>query len=259
MDSAIEIQNLSVVFPSRGSPVKALDGLNLTVPRGQVFGFLGPNGAGKTTAMHVLLGFIEATGGHARVFGEDVGRSIARQRLGYLPEHPDTYRFMTGRELLTMTGRLFLLRGGPLRSRVEECLAAVDLSEAADRRIATYSRGMMQRVCLAQALVNDPDLLILDEPTGGLDPFGRMDIRRTISRLRDRGKTVFFSSHELSEVELVCDSIAILAKGRVIAEGPAARIAATGERLEKYFMAVVQDAECASAASPPATKERAAP
>ena len=219
--------------------MKALDGVSLTVPAGRVFGFLGPNGAGKTTTMHVLLGFVAATSGEARLFGADVRRSIARQRIGYLAEHPETYRFLTGRELLLKSGALFLLKGRDLRQRVSEVLELVDLREAANRRIATYSRGMLQRIGLAQALINDPDLVILDEPTGGLDPIGRLSIRRIIAGLRERGKTVFFSSHELSEVELVCDHIAILSGGRVVAEGAADELVKPGESLEKYFMRVV--------------------
>jgi len=240
------MRGVTVSFPSPGGAVMALSGLDLTVEPGQVFGFLGPNGAGKTTAMHVLLGFIDATAGEARLFGHDVRESIARQRIGYLPEHPDTYRFLTGRELLDLTARLFKLRGAARRRRVEESLATVGLYEAASRRIATYSRGMMQRICLAQALINDPDLVILDEPTGGLDPMGRMDIRRIIGELRDRGKTVFFSSHELSEVELVCDTIAILCHGRIVAQGPAASLVAPGEHLEQVFMKVIAEAEVAT-------------
>ena len=239
MDPALETRDLSVTFNTPQGPVRALDGVSLRVEPGRVFGFLGPNGAGKTTTMHVLLGFIAATSGEARIFGADVRQSIARQRIGYLPEQPDTYRFLSGRELLTLTGRLFLMRGAALRARVEEVLAEVALQAAADRRIATYSRGMMQRVCLAQAMINDPDLLILDEPTGGLDPIGRMAVRRLISRLRARGKTVFFSSHELSEVELVCDHAAILARGRIVAEGRIRDMAKPGESLERYFMRVI--------------------
>ncbi len=246
MEHAIEMRSVTVRFPSRGGEVTALAGLDLVVEHGQVFGFLGPNGAGKTTAMHVLLGFIEAGEGEARLFGRDVRESIARRRIGYLPEHPDTYRFLTGRELLDMTASLFQLDRGTRRRRIGEAIEAVGLQSAASRRIATYSRGMMQRICLAQALINDPDLLILDEPTGGLDPIGRMDIRRIIGELRERGKTVFFSSHELSEVELVCDTLAILARGRIAAQGPAASLVAPGERLEQVFMKVITDAGAAA-------------
>jgi ABC-2 type transport system ATP-binding protein len=205
-----------------------------------VFGFLGPNGAGKTTTMHVLLGFTEFESGSARIFGEDVRRSISRQRIGYLPEAPESYPFLTGRELLMMTGRLFRLGGPALRRRCAELAEQVGLAESADRRIATYSRGMKQRIGLAQALVNDPDLVILDEPTSGMDPLGRLEIRRIIASLRERGKTVFFSSHELSEVELVCDHVAILSRGRIAAEGTAKQLVRPDQSLEQYFLQVIQ-------------------
>ena len=240
MAPAIEIKDLVVTFPSRSGPVEALRGLTLTVEQGTVFGFLGPNGAGKTTALHVLLGFVEPVSGSASVFGEDIGRSIARRRIGYLSELPDTYPFMTGRELLTMAGRLFSMGGRALRERIDHLLKVVDLERAADRLIGTYSRGMMQRIGLAQSMINDPDLFILDEPTAGLDPLGRMEVRRIIADLRARSKTVFFSSHELSEVELVCDRLAVVAQGRVVAEGKAASLVRPGESLEQYFLRVVQ-------------------
>jgi ABC-2 type transport system ATP-binding protein len=240
MAPAIEIKDLSVLFRSHHGHVEALKGLSLTVDAGTVFGFLGPNGAGKTTTMHVLLGFIEPTSGSAHIFGEDVRHSIARRRIGYLPERAETYIFLTGRELLRMAGRLFGMGGAGLAHRVDELLQQVDLVDAADRRIGTYSRGMLQRIGLAQALVNDPDLVILDEPTGGLDPLGRMEVRKIIADLRARGKTVFFSSHELSEVELVCDHVALMVSGRVIAEGKAADLVRPGESLEQYFLRIVQ-------------------
>ena len=237
--NAIEIQNLVVEFPAHGGAVCALQGLSLSVAQGQVYGFLGPNGAGKTTTMHVLLGFIEATAGVARLVNEDVRHTIARRRIGYLPEHPDTYRFLTGRELLLMAGRLFGLSRAMLNARTTELLALVGLDKAADRRLATYSRGMLQRIGLAQALVNDPDLVILDEPASGFDPLGRIRIREIIGALRERGKTVFFSSHELSEVERVCDCVGILAAGRLVAEGRMAELVKAGESLEQYFIRVV--------------------
>ncbi|MDD5678301.1 MAG: ABC transporter ATP-binding protein [Kiritimatiellae bacterium] len=240
MSNAIDIQNLVVEFPgARGSAVRALQGLSLSVAPGQVYGFLGPNGAGKTTTMHVLLGFIEATAGAARLFDEDVRQTIARRRIGYLPEQPDTYRFLTGRELLLTAGRLFGLSRAARNAQADELLALVGLETAANRRLATYSRGMLQRIGLAQALVNDPDLVILDEPASGLDPLGRLRIREIIAVLRKRGKTVFFSSHELSEVERVCDCVGILANGRLVAEGRVAELVKAGESLEQYFIKAV--------------------
>lgn len=235
----LETRDLCVTFTSRQGNLHALDHVNLRVEQGTVFGFLGPNGAGKTTAMHVLLGFISATSGEARIFGEDVRHSIARQRIGYLTENPDTYRFLSGRELLSMAGHLFGLRGSILSQRIRSVLDLTGMHADADRRMGLYSRGMMQRICLAQALINNPDLVILDEPTGGLDPIARMQVREIITSLRAQGKTVFLSSHELSEVEMVCDHLAVLAHGRVLAQGPSSTLIPSGTSLEKYFMQLV--------------------
>ena len=239
MEPVIDIRNLVVRFPAGKGVVEALQGLSLTVPRGSVVGFLGPNGAGKTTTIHVLLGFTEPTSGSALLFGRDVREAIARERIGYLPELPITYGFLTGRELLMLAGRLFLMPPAALREATARALKQVDMEAAADRRIATYSRGMMQRIGLAQALVHDPDLVILDEPTSGLDPIGRTAVRRIIADLRGTGKTVFFSSHELSEVELVCDRVAILSGGRLVAEGEVSSLVRQGERLETYFLRTI--------------------
>ena len=251
MTAAIEIRDLTVEFQTGpaacsalnfgagGKVIAALQKLNLSVAQGEIYGFIGPNGAGKTTAMHVLLGFIAATSGTAAIFGEDVRRSIARRRIGYMPENPQMYRFLTGRELLIMAGQLFGLRGRLLSGKAAELIDLVKLSDAADRRIAGYSRGMMQRIALAQALINDPDLIILDEPTGGFDPIGRIGIREIIMGLRAAGKTVFFSSHELSEVERICDRIGIIAQGRLIADGRIADLVKAGESLEQYFLRIL--------------------
>jgi ABC-2 type transport system ATP-binding protein len=242
MTHAIEIDHLSVSFPSRSGPeVVVLDDVSFSVETGQVFGFLGPNGAGKTTALHILLGFLSASAGTARIFGCDVRASIARERIGFLPEHPDAYRFLTGRESLLVAGRLFRLSRPVLAERIEKVLALTGLpSDIARRPIATYSRGQRQRICLAQALINEPDLLILDEPTGGLDPLGRREVRVLIQNLKAAGKTVFFSSHELSEVELVCDHVALLARGRIVAQGAVHDLIPAGERLEQFFLRMVQ-------------------
>jgi len=239
MIPAIDIQNLSVSFPAPTGTVHALRNLTVSVAPGTVFGFIGPNGAGKTTTIQVLLGFQDADQGTARLFGKPVTETITREKIGYLAENPDTYNFLTGRELLTMVGRLFDLPAAEIRARAQQLLNETGLASAADRRIAGYSRGMRQRICMAQALVNDPDLLILDEPTGGLDPLGRMDIRRIIADRKKAGKTVFFSSHELSEVELACDRVAILSQGSLIAEGPVSELASPGENLERYFIKAV--------------------
>lgn len=249
MNNAIEVKDLSVSFLQKTGPVHALNKLSLSVPTGHVFGFLGPNGAGKTTLMHVLLGFVPPISGQAAIFGTDVRKSIARQRIGYLPEHPDTYRFLTARELLISSGRLFGVERETLHERSDSLLAMLDLSDNANRPVGTFSRGMLQRICLGQALMNDPDLVILDEPTGGLDPFGRLQIRKIIADLKARGKTVFFSSHELSEVELVCDTIAILYKGHIVAEGPTVTLVPENESLERFFIRTIEQASNAMSAT----------
>jgi ABC-2 type transport system ATP-binding protein len=239
VQAAIDIRGLTVTFPTPGGPVHALHDLTLSIAPGTVFGFLGPNGAGKTTTILALLGFLKPTAGHAFIFGQDVDATLARERIGYLAENPDTYTFLTGRELLTLTGRLFHLPAAVIRDRAVRLLDDMGLTQAADRRIAGYSRGMRQRICIAQSLMNDPDLLILDEPTGGMDPLGRRDIRRLIADRRAAGKTVFFSSHELSEVELVCDQVGILADGRLMALGHTSEFVKPGESLERYFVNLV--------------------
>jgi len=239
MTNAIEIRDLTVEFRAGRKTISALQKLNLNVMQGEVYGFIGPNGAGKTTTMHVLLGFVEAASGTAAIYGEDVRRSIARRRIGYMPENPQMYCFLTGRELLTMAGQLFGMRGSLLSAKSAELIDLIGLSDAADRRIAGYSRGMMQRIALAQALINDPDLIILDEPTSGFDPIGRIEIRKIIAGLRSAGKTVFFSSHELSEVERVCDRVGIIANGRLIADGHISQLVKAGETLEQYFVRIL--------------------
>lgn len=222
MSAILETKDLKVEYTSRdaGQGRKlAVNGLNLTVQPGEVFGFLGPNGAGKTTTMNVLLGFVNATSGSASIFGVDVREPIARQRIGYLPELTYYYKFLNTEELLRFYAKIFKIPRSQRESRIDAVLKLVELEHARKRLIKTYSKGMQQRVGLAQALINDPDLLILDEPTSGLDPIGRMKVREIIQRLKNEGKTVFFSSHELGEVETVCDRVAILNQGQLKVEG----------------------------------------
>jgi ABC-2 type transport system ATP-binding protein len=222
LNTVVAINDLRVVFPSRelrGQDKLAVDGLNLQVRAGEVFGFLGPNGAGKTTTMNVLLGFVNASSGSASIFGVDVRQPIARQRIGYLPELTYYYKFLNTEELLRFYARIFRIPKADREKRIDSVLKLVELETSRKRLIKTYSKGMQQRVGLAQALINDPDLLILDEPTSGLDPLGRMKVREIIQRLKEQGKTVFFSSHELGEVETVCDRVAILHQGKLRVEG----------------------------------------
>jgi ABC-2 type transport system ATP-binding protein len=201
--------------------VLALDGLDLDVPTGSIFGLLGPNGAGKTTTLRLITGLGHRTGGSATVAGVQIdggGPALARH-VGYLDQDPRYYGWLTGRELVTMVAELHGLVGAPGRERAAEVLAQVGLERAGDRRIATYSGGMLQRIGIAQALVNRPSVLILDEPVSSLDPEGRRDLLELISDLRGSA-TVLFSTHVLSDVERICDRIAILDHGRLVTEGP---------------------------------------
>src|SRR6266581_4228653 len=243
METILKIENLRVEFKSResaGGVKQAVKGLNLSVEQGEVFGFLGPNGAGKTTTMNVLLGFVNATAGDAWLFGVNVREPIARQRIGYLPELTYYYKFLSAEELLRFYARIFGIPSAEAEQRIDTLLKLVELESARKRPIKTYSKGMQQRVGLAQALINDPDLLILDEPTSGLDPLGRMKVREIIQRLKDEGKTVFFSSHELGEVETVCDRVAIINQGELKVEGKVSDLIEKYQcGLEKIFLNII--------------------
>ena len=196
----------------------AVEDLSLKVARGEVFGFLGPNGAGKTTSLKMLLGLVEPTSGSGEVLGRPIGDRLARARVGFLPEHFRFQDWLTGRELLTFHGRLYGLRGAAIDARADEMLARVDLLDAAHRPVRTYSKGMMQRIGLAQALLNEPALVFLDEPTSGLDPLGRLMVRDIIHELRNRGTAVFLNSHLLGEVEATCDRVVFVKAGRTVHE-----------------------------------------
>lgn len=244
MEAILRIENLCVEYRSKeiGQSLKqAVQGLNLEVYQGEVFGFLGPNGAGKTTTINVLLGFVNATSGAAYLFGVNVREPIARQRIGYLPELTYYYKFLTAEEILRFYGKIFRIPAQELDGRINSVLKLVELDHARRRPIRTYSKGMQQRVGLAQALINNPDLLVLDEPTSGLDPIGRMKVREIIQRLKNEGKTVFFSSHELGEVETVCDRVAILHQGELKAEGRVEELVRRHQcsNLEQVFLKII--------------------
>lgn len=197
----------------------ALDKLSLTVLPGEIYGFLGPNGAGKTTSIKVLTSLLRQDGGTARVFGDDPTLKQTRKRVGFLPESPVFYDQLTGREFLHFCGRLCGMEGSTTRRRAGELLDRVGLSGAADLQIRRYSKGMNQRVGIAQALLHGPDLVILDEPMSGLDPIGRAEVRDLIVELGREGKTVFFSTHIIPDVEIICDRIGLVNRGRLVAEG----------------------------------------
>jgi ABC-2 type transport system ATP-binding protein len=243
METILQTEKLCVEYRTHGLKQEtkiALKELSFCVQAGEIFGFLGPNGAGKTTAINVLLGFIPPTNGSALLFGIDVRQPIARQRIGYLPEMTYYYKFLTAEELLRFYAKVFGLPRSEADKRIDQLLKLVELDHARKRLIKTYSKGMQQRVGLAQALINNPDLLILDEPTSGLDPLGRMKVREIIQRLKNEGKTVFFSSHELGEVETVCDRVAIIHKGELKAVGNVGGIVDSHHgNLEKAFLDII--------------------
>ena len=210
--SAVETHALRKEF---GAKVAVAD-LSLSIARGEVFGFLGPNGAGKTTSLKMLLALVAPTSGTGTVLGAPLGDRATRAKLGFLPEHFRFHDVLTGREFLRFHGRLYGLRGLLLEARIDNLLVRVDLDDAADRAIGGYSKGMLQRVGLAQALLNEPELVFLDEPTSGLDPLGRLLVRDLIRELRDRGTAVFLNSHLLGEVEATCDRVAFVKEGRTV-------------------------------------------
>jgi len=205
-------------WPGR-PPFVALDGLSLTVGRGEIFGFLGPNGAGKTTTLKILLGLVRATSGRALLLGRPAGDVDTRRRIGFLPESPYFYDYLTAEEFLGFYGQLAGLNRAVIAERITDLLHLVGLADARSRQLRKFSKGMLQRIGLAQALIHDPELVILDEPMTGLDPVGRKQVRDLILSLRDRGKTVFFSTHILHDVEMICDRVGIVIKGRLVASG----------------------------------------
>jgi ABC-2 type transport system ATP-binding protein len=216
---------------------RVLHGISFCVREGEIFGFVGPNGAGKTTTLKLLMGLIRATSGTARVLGHDVSETAFRRHVGFLPENPYFYDYLTGRETVDFYARLCGMSRQRRRARAEELLAQVGLDHAADARLRTYSKGMQQRLGIAQALVHDPDVVFLDEPMSGLDPIGRKEVRDLILRLREQGKTVFMNTHILHDVELVCDRVAIIAGGRIRYEGAIQDFIEAGERQTDLLVA----------------------
>jgi ABC-2 type transport system ATP-binding protein len=213
-EPAVEARGLRKDFGRKA----AVRDLTLAIRRGEVFGFLGPNGAGKTTSMKMLLGLVRPTAGRGRLLGNPIGTPMSRARVGYLPEHFAFHEWLSGRELLRFHGRLLGLGRRGLDGHADEVLRRVGLADAAPRRVGEYSKGMRQRLGLAQALLGEPELLFLDEPTSGLDPLGRRLVRDIIGTVRAAGTTVFLNSHLLSEVEVTCDRVVFVKSGRVVSE-----------------------------------------
>lgn len=240
---SLQIENLTKIFPAQlGQPRKVgLDGVSLSVHPGETFGLLGPNGAGKTTLQKIVLGLMRPTSGRIEVLGTTPDHTSVRERVGYLPENPYFYTYLTGREFLQFCGGLFQIPHALLQERIATLLDRVGMTAAADTQLRKYSKGMLQRIGVAQALVNDPELVFLDEPMSGLDPVGRKQLRDLILSLKNDGKTVFFNTHILSDVELICDRIGILSAGKLVEYGSVKEL--TRERsLEDIFVHLVETA-----------------
>jgi len=233
-ETAVAVRGLTKTFivPFRRERIVAVRDLNLTVEAGQVYGLLGPNGSGKSTTLKVILGLVSATRGSTEIFGRRSSEVASRNAVGFLPENPYFHKYLTGGETLRFHGKLCGLGGMRLKTRVGELLELVGLTSAANRRLAGYSKGMLQRIGLAQALVQDPKLLVLDEPTAGVDPAGSREIRDLLLSLKGRGITVLLSSHLLSQVQEICDRVGILARGVLVREGPLEKLTAIENQIE---------------------------
>jgi ABC-2 type transport system ATP-binding protein len=221
-EKLIDVRSLSKRFTIglfRRRVVEAVKAVSFDVRRGEIFGFLGPNGAGKTTCIKMLTGLIAPSGGEAYLFGKKVPSVESRERLGFLPENPYVFPYLTPREFVELCGKLSGVKGSTLKKRTMEVLTTVGIAYAADRQVRRLSKGMLQRTGLAAALVSDPEMLILDEPMSGLDPVGRKEVRDIIFQERDAGRTIFFSTHILSDVESMCDRVTILRKGEAVVSG----------------------------------------
>lgn len=221
MSPAIQIEQLTKDFHLgiRGLKLRAVEDLTLTVADNEIFGLLGPNGSGKSTTIKALLGLLKPTRGTCRIFGKDSAALASRAQVGFLPEAPYFYRYLSGRELVNFYAKIAGLKGAQLKESVDETVELVGLKDAARRRVGTYSKGMLQRIGLAQAIVHDPQLVILDEPTAGVDPIGAAEIAQLIRKLKTRGKTVLLCTHLLAQVEDICDRVAILNRGKLVLEG----------------------------------------
>ena len=239
-ENAVGIDGVSRAF----GDVKAVDGLSLALAPGEIVGFLGTNGAGKTTTIKMITGLLRPDAGEVSVFGGDPSDPAVRARIGYMPEVATYYPYLNARELLAFYGGICGLDAKSVRERTDSLLESVGLADAAKRPLRTYSKGMLQRAGIAQALLNDPDLLVLDEPFTGLDPLARIHFRELLRSLREKGKAVFFSSHELGETELLCDRVAIMKKGRCVYQGPVKDLAGDGaSNLERLFLRTLETAK----------------
>jgi len=235
--AVIEVEHLQKTFrsPLALRKISAVQDVSFVVGRGQIFGILGPNGAGKTTTIKVLTSLIRPSAGKVNVLGGNPGDLSIRLKTGYLPETPNFYDYLTAREFLDIMARFYGLGRRERHKRVDELLEMVGMTYAAKRKLRKFSKGMLQRIGIAQALVGDPELVILDEPMSGLDPIGRKDVRDIIDSLKAKGRTVFFSSHILSDIEMICDEVVILNKGHVVTAGPLSELLRPGKLMSEIL------------------------
>ncbi|CAN5176989.1 hypothetical protein BH11PAT4_BH11PAT4_3180 [soil metagenome] len=238
-NAALTVEGIKKSF----GEVLAVKDISFSVAPGEVLGIVGPNGAGKTTTIKIILGLLQPDKGTITMFGESNTVASVKQRIGYMPENPSFYNHLTGRELTTFAGELFGIEKKALTKRVDELMKLVGLQKAADRQLSGYSKGMLQRVCLAQALVNKPEVLFLDEPLDGLDPLGRIQMRKIIETVKAEGTAIILNSHILSDVAAVSDQIAVMYQGNLIAVGSVTSLVPEGKTLEEIFLKLIEKEE----------------
>ena len=243
-DAVVSIHNIQKTYGGWGKKVRALRGVSMDVPRGSIFGLLGPNGAGKSTLVKILITAVKRTGGSGTVLGQPIGNKDTLTRVGYLPEHHNLPKHLTGRQVIEFFGAMSKMGRSERRKRADELLDLVHMRDWHNKKVGGYSKGMRQRIGIAQALVSNPDLVILDEPTDGVDPSGRRDIRLMLQQMRDEGRTVFINSHLLGELELVCDAVAIMHKGQVVSMGSIEQLT---EGMLRYEIEIEGELEAAGA------------
>jgi ABC-2 type transport system ATP-binding protein len=232
MNPVIELTGIHKLY---GKNIRALNNVNIKVEKGQIFGLLGPNGAGKSTLVKVLLTVVRPSEGRGLLLGENLGHKPVLSKVGYLAEHYQFPFYLSGRQIIDLAGALTGVSKEDRLKRIPKLLETVSMTEAADRKVSEYSKGMKQRIGLAQALINEPELVILDEPTDGLDPLGRYDFRQIVTDLKNQGKTVLINSHLLSELEMVCDHVAIMVEGEVRKQGPIKELTKTHQYFEIHL------------------------
>ncbi|MBP6888943.1 MAG: ABC transporter ATP-binding protein [Candidatus Pacebacteria bacterium] len=234
--NAIEVKNISKEYGTK-KKIHVVKNVSFSVTVGSVFGFIGPNGAGKTSTIKMIVGLSHPTSGAVTVFNESPFSLAVKKRLGFMPESPQFYQYLTGEEFLLMVAELFSIES--TKEKVKQLLKEVDLAHGAHKRIRTYSKGMLQRLGLAQAMLNDPDLLLLDEPLDGLDPLGRAEVKKIIKNLKEKGKTIFINTHILGDVEEICDTVAIIDQGELLTTGSPKEISLGYKDLESAFVDII--------------------